>query len=149
MVGGWGNGWDVANLYPGPGVLTWIRPSRKRPCISVDGFYIRGSGMVDDIAMLNDLPADLDTDGDGLYDVTRLTGPAGIIQVRIRRIRMEMVLTTRQKLMRTQTPPIRHHSRMQCMKMQRILRQRVGISMMMIRPAQRSAIYMTEPGTAR
>ena len=45
--------------------------------ISVDGFYIRGSGMVDDIAMLNDLPADLDTDGDGLYDVDEINGTSG------------------------------------------------------------------------
>jgi len=37
--------------------------------VEVNGFLIRGSGRVDDIKLLSDMPASWDTDGDGIADV--------------------------------------------------------------------------------
>ena len=50
--------------------LTQAQPGNE--LISVLGFLIRGSGRVDDIATRSGLPAELDTDGDGLTDVLEI-----------------------------------------------------------------------------
>ena len=50
---------DLDDAQPGVSIL------------EVNGFLIFGSGKMDDIKLLSDMPASWDTDGDGIADVRR------------------------------------------------------------------------------
>lgn len=52
--------YDLSRVEPGVTIL------------EIDGFVVRGSGRIDDVMVLDEIPPDLDSDGDGLTDAEEM-----------------------------------------------------------------------------